>query len=349
MSTLSGKIQNVSTEEELIDVLSKPYPEDVEFARTQLDGDIMILGAGGKLGPTLTKRILRATDQADTNTTVYAVSRFSDPDVESRLQSWGAESISADLLKEGALDALPDCRNIIYMVGMKFGASDQRPKTWAINTYLPGQVARRFNDSRIVAFSTGNVYSPVLVNSGGSKESDDTGPVGEYAQSCLGRERVFQFFARQNDTPTCLLRLNYAVELRYGVLVDIAKRVYEGDPIPLDMGYLNAIWQGDANSVCFRSLGLTDVPAEVLNLTGTDTYSVRQLAERFADEFGCEVTFEGKEHETALLNDGSRCHDLFGEPKVSANEIIPAVVSWLESGGQTLGKPTKFHVRNGEF
>lgn len=349
MTTLSETIQDVSTEEELIDVLAEPYPEDVEFARKQLEGDIMVLGAGGKLGPTLIGRILRATEQADADTTVYAVSRFSDPDVESRLQSWGAETISADLLEEGTLDSLPDCENIIYLVGMKFGANDQRPKTWAINTYLPGEVARRFEDSRIVALSTSNVYSFVGTDSGGAKETDDPGPVGEYAQSCLGRERVFQFFARENDTPTCLLRLNYAVELRYGVLVDIGKRVYEGEPVPLDMGYLKAIWQGDANSMCFRSLGVTDTPAEVLNITGSDTHSVRQLANQFGEEFGREATFEGEARETALLNDASKSHDLFGEPKISVDEVVPAVASWLEGEGETLGKPTKFHVRSGEF
>lgn len=346
---LSETVRDISTEEELIDVLAEPYPEDIEFARTQLEGDVMILGAGGKLGPTLIGRILRATERAGTDTTVYAVSRFSDPAIESRLQSWGAETISVDLLQPGALDDLPDCENIIYLVGMKFGADDQRPKTWAINSYLPGEVARRFADSRIVALSTSNVYPFVPVDSGGAKESDDPGPVGEYAQSCLGRERVFQYFARENDTPTCLLRLNYAIELRYGVLVDIGKRVYNDEAVPLDMGHFKAIWQGDANSMCFRSLGATDVPAEVLNITGTDTQSVRLIAEQFGDEFDREVTFKGETSETVLLNDASRSHDLFGEPELYVEEVVPAVASWLAADGTTLGKPTKFHVRDGTF
>jgi len=341
-------IQSITTEAELFDKLSNPYPEDIDFAE-ELDGDVMILGAAGKMGPTLIRRIIRASDQAGVDRTVYAVSRYSDPEDKSRLESWGAETIQADLLEAGALSSLPDCENIVYMVGMKFGTTGREPQTWAINSYLPGEVARRFSKSRIVAFSTGNVYPPVPVESGGCTESDEVGPVGEYAQSCLGRERVFQYFSQRNDTPTCLLRLNYAVEARYGVLADIAKWVYRGEPVPLDMGYVNVIWQGDANSVCFRSLELTDSPAEVLNVTGPETLSVRSLAERFADRFGTDVTFDGEEHETALLNDASRSHDLYGEPRVSVDEVIDLVASWIEADNPMMDKPTKFHVRSGDF
>lgn len=338
----------VSSEDQLEGLLSEPYPEDVEFAR-QLEGDVMILGAGGKMGPTLIRRILRANEEAEADTTVYAVSRYSDYSLEGTLQSWGAETIQADLLKEGALDSLPDCENVIYMIGMKFGTTGQEPLTWAINSYLPGKVANRFSESRITALSTGNVYPPVPIDSGGSVETDETGPVGEYAQSCLGRERVFQHFSTSNDIPVCLLRLNYAVELRYGVLVDLAKRVHAEEPVPLGMGHVNVIWQGDANSVCFRSLDLADTPADVLNLTGPNVLSVRHLAEQFADEFGCDVTFQGGETDTALLNDASRCHEQFGEPRVSINELVELVASWIDRGGTTLGKPTKFHIRDGEF
>ncbi|MFC7212680.1 NAD-dependent epimerase/dehydratase family protein [Saliphagus sp. GCM10025334] len=338
----------VSTEAQLDDLLSEPYPEDVEFAR-QLEGDVMVLGAGGKMGPTLIRRILRANEEANADTTVYAVSRYSDRSLEEKIQSWGAETIRADLLEEGALESLPDCENVIYLVGMKFGTTGQEPKTWAINAYLPGRVASRFEDSRITALSTGNVYPPVPVDSGGSVETDETGPVGEYAQSCLGRERVFQHFSKENGTPTCLLRLNYAVELRYGVLLDLAKRVYAEDPVPLEMGHVNVIWQGDANSACFRSLELADSPAEILNVTGPNVLSVRDLAEQFADEFGCDVTFEGEEKETALLNDASRSHELFEEPRMAIDDVVELVASWVEQDGPTLGKPTKFHVRDGEF
>ena len=336
------------SEAQLIDALSEPYQEDVEFAR-QLDGDVMILGAGGKMGPTLVKRIQRAVREADADTTVYAVSRYSDPEVEQKISACGAETISADLMDDEALASLPDCENIIYMVGKKFGTAGQEPTTWALNSYLPGRVAQRFQNSRIVAFSTGNVYPPVPVDSGGSTETDPTGPVGEYAQSCLGRERVFQYFSEANETPTLLLRLNYAVELRYGVLVDLAKKVYAEEPVPLNMGHVNVIWQGDANSVCFRSLGLADSPAEILNVTGPKVLSIRDLAEQFADAFGCDVTFEGEPEETALLNDATRCHEQFGEPKVPVDEIVDLVASWIEQDGTTFGKPTKFHVRDGDF
>lgn len=340
--------QTVSSEEQLERLLSEPYPEDIDFAR-QLDGDIIVLGAGGKMGPTLVRRILLANEEADADTTVYAVSRYTESGLEEKLQSWGAETIQADLLEEGVLESLPNCENVIYLVGMKFGSTGQEPLTWAINSYLPGRVASRYSDSRITALSTGNVYPPVPADSGGCEESDEPGPVGEYAQSCLGRERVFQHFSKENGTPTCLLRLNYAVELRYGVLLDLAKRVYAEESVPLEMGYVNVIWQGDANSVCFRSLQLADSPADILNVTGPNVLSVRNLAERFADEFGCDVTFEGEEKETALLNDASQCHEIFEEPRVAIDEVVELIASWVEQDGITWGKPTKFHVRDGEF
>jgi nucleoside-diphosphate-sugar epimerase len=340
--------RDISSVETLETALAEPYPEDLETAR-QLDGDVMVLGAGGKMGPTLIRRVQNALDEVDSPHDVVAVSRFSDPEVRQKIDDWGVETISADLMNDDELAALPECEYVIYMVGMKFGTSGNEPFTWAINAYLPGRVAKRFSDSKIVAFSTGNVYPPVSVESGGCSEDHETGPVGEYAQSCLGRERVFQHFAEAGDTPTCLLRLNYAVELRYGVLLDLAKKVYAGEPIPLDMGYVNVVWQGDANSVCFQALELADVPADVLNLTGPEIHRVRDLAEAFADEFGVEVSFEGEEEDTALLNDASRCHDRYGEPRVDIDEIVPLVADWVERDGETLGKPTKFHVRDGEF
>jgi nucleoside-diphosphate-sugar epimerase len=341
-------VSQIATEEQLAEKLATPYPEDVDFAE-RLDGDVMILGAAGKMGPSLARRILEASDEAGVDRTVYAVSRYSNPEDKRLLDEYGAETIEADLLSKESLASLPDCKNVVYMVGMKFGSDGREPQTWAINSYLPGEVARRFADSRIVAFSTGNVYPPVSVESGGSAEDDPTGPVGEYAQSCLGRERVFQYFSDRNDTPVCLFRLNYAVEARYGVLTDIAKWVYNGEPVPLDTGYVNAIWQGDANSICFRSLELTDSPAETLNVTGPQIHSVREIAEQFADRFDTEVEFVGEEQETALLNDASRAFDRFGEPKVSVEETIDLVGSWIESGQPTMDKPTKFHVRSGEF
>jgi nucleoside-diphosphate-sugar epimerase len=341
-------LRTISTEAQLTDKLAEPYQEDIDFAE-HLDGDVMILGAAGKMGMSLIRRIQRASELADVDRTIYGVSRYSDPADKELLDSWGVETIEADLLVEGALASLPDCRNVIHMVGMKFGTDGREPQTWAINSYLPGRVARRFDSSRIVAFSTGNVYPPVHVDSGGCSETDETGPVGEYAQSCLGRERVLQYFNEQQQTPMCLLRLNYAVEARYGVLTDIAKWVKNGDPVPLDMGYVNVVWQGYANSVCFRSLGRTDTPAEILNLTGPETVSVRSLAERFAERFDTDVEFRGEEHETALLNDASRCHDLYGRPAVTVDDVFELVASWIENGNETMAKPTKFHVRSGDF
>lgn len=341
-------LKSISTEEQLADKLSEPYPEDVAFAE-ELDGDVMILGAGGKMGGSLARRIRRASDEAGVDRTVYAVSRYSNPADREQLEAWGAETITADLLEDGSLASLPDCENVIYMVGMKFGTDGREPQTWAINSYLPGEVARRFDDSRLVAFSTGNVYPLVDVETGGSTEDDELGPVGEYAQSCLGRERVFQFFSDRNDTPTLLFRLNYAVEARYGVLTDIAKWVYNDEPVPIDNTYVNVIWQGDANSVCFRSLGMTDSPAETLNVTGPEILDVRDVAERFADRFGTDVEFVGEPHDTALLNDASSCHERYGEPTVDVEEVIDLVASWIDDGNPTMDKPTKFHVRSGDF
>jgi nucleoside-diphosphate-sugar epimerase len=341
-------VNALSSEEQLEDLLSEPYPEDVAWAR-RLEGDVLVLGAGGKMGPSLTGRIVRATEQAGSETTVYAVSRFSDEQKRERLEALGAETVAADLLDESALAALPTCRNVIYMVGMKFGATGREPLTWAMNAYLPGRVAERFSSSRIVAFSTGNVYPMVRPETGGPTETDPVGPVGEYAQSCLGRERVLEHFSKQNGTPMCLLRLNYAVEARYGVLLDIARTVQSGEPVSLEMGYVNVIWQGDANSVCFRALGLCESPADVLNVTGPRALSVRALAEGFAERLGREARFEGKEGERALLNDASRCHRLFGEPKVGVPQVMDLVARWMEQGGATMGKPTKFETKDGQF
>jgi len=341
-------VASITNEQELVDRLSAPYPEDVDMAR-RLDGDVLVLGAGGKMGPTLVQRIVQAVEQAGAGVTVYAVSRFSDDEKRARLDALGAETVAADLLDEQQRAALPDGRNVIYLVGMKFGATGQEPLTWAMNAYLPGRVAERFADARIVAFSTGNVYPPTPVASGGPAEDDPVGPVGEYAQSCLGRERILQHFARRNATPTCLLRLNYAVEARYGVLLDIAQKVYHGAPVSLDMGYVNVIWQGDANSICFRALAQCDVPAEILNVTGPEILAVRDLAEAFAERFGRSVTFTGSEQDTALLNDARRAHRLFGAPRVSVGAIIDLIARWVEEEGATLGKPTKFEVRDGQF
>lgn len=341
-------LSDVRTEQDLVEALSTPYPEDVELAR-RLGGDVLVLGAGGKMGPTLVRRIVLAIREAGGSDAVYAASRYSDAAGRREIDEAGATSIGADLLDDCALQKLPDCPNVIYLAGMKFGASGKLPLTWALNAYLPGRVAERFRTSRIVALSTGNVYPQVPVESGGAAEDTAPEPVGEYAQSCLGRERIFQHFALQNGTPTCLIRLNYAVEARYGVLLDVAQQVASRQPVRLDTGYVNTIWQGDANSVCFRALDLCASPADVLNVTGPHILSVRQLAERFADRFGVHARFAGREQPTAFLSDASRCHTRFGKPRAPTDEVLDLVAAWVERGGTTLGKPTKFQVRDGRF
>lgn len=342
------EIQRITNEEQLEDLLSTPYPEDIEAAR-ELGGDVLILGAGGKMGPTLTARILRAMRAAGVKSKTYAASRFSEASQKERLQSLGVHAISADLVDEPVLDSLPDCPNVIYMAGMKFGTTGQEDLTWVMNAYLPGRIADRFRNSRIVAFSTGNVYPFVPIGSGGSRETDRVGPVGEYAQSCLGRERVLSYFSRQNETPMCILRLNYAVEPRYGVLLDIATSVYAGEALSVETGYVNVIWQGDASSICFRSFGLCRTPAAILNVTGPEILSVKALAEEFARRFGRPAILHGVERDTALLSNADRCRERFGPPRVTVNEVIDLTAHWVELGGLTLGKPTKFEVRDGKF
>lgn len=341
-------LSQIRSVDELEAVLSQPYPEDVEAA-PGLRGGLLVLGAGGKMGPTLVRRAVQAFRQAGIESPVVAVSRFRDPAPRRRLEEWGAQTIAADLMEESELAALPRLPNVIFMAGMKFGSTGAEDTTWAMNAYLPGRIAQTFRQSRIVAFSTGNVYPLVSPGSGGSREDSPVGPVGEYAQSCLGRERVLRYFSTRNATPMCLLRLNYAVEARYGVLLDIATRVWEGSPVPLAMGYANVIWQGDANSVCLRSFQLCDVPASILNLTGPGILSVRRLAEEFGRRLGRDVIFDGEEAPTALLNDASRCHRIFGPPRIGLEQMLDLVAAWVRAGGATLGKPTRFEARDGRF
>lgn len=338
--------------EELEAILSEPYPEDVEFAG-RLDGDVIILGAGGKMGPTLAMRIGRSLRLAGSKSKLYAVSTFSDEAARARLVRSGIQTIRADLLDDEACPArladLPLCPNVIFMAGMKFGATVQENLTWAKNAYLPGRVAERYRKSRIVVLSTGNVYSFVRVASGGSRETDPPDPVGEYAQSCLGRERVFSYFADRHSTRVCIVRLNYAVEARYGVLLDIARRVYSGEPVEVGMGYVNVIWQGDAHSAVLRALGLASVPAEILNVTGTGILSVRTLAEEFGRRFDRKPVIEGIESETALLSDASRCRQRLGVPRVPVSWLLDVVADWVKAGRPIYAKPTKFEVRDGRF
>ncbi|MEU0565636.1 NAD-dependent epimerase/dehydratase family protein [Nonomuraea sp. NPDC005983] len=333
------------TTAELEERLARPSAGLVDDL-AELDGDIMILGAGGKLGPSLVRLALNTTGR---DRRVIAVSRFSEPGLAQALQEDGATVVPADVADEQQLRDLPDAPNVVFLVGAKFGTQGREHATWFTNAYLPGRVADRFRDSRIAALSTGNVYPLVPVTSGGCTESTPVGPVGEYAMSCLGRERVLSHFSETYGTRLSLIRLNYAVELRYGVLVDLAQKVLAGEPIDLATGQVNVVWQGYANEVVLRSLLLAGTPPYVLNLTGPELVSVRQAAQDLGAALGKEPVFTGEEAPTALLSNAGLCHRLFGYPEITPAELIEHTARWVAGGGPLLGKPTKFERRDGRF
>jgi nucleoside-diphosphate-sugar epimerase len=328
--------------------LAEPSPACVDDIG-KLSGDILILGVGGKMGPSLARMARNAVREAGVNKRIIGVSRFSTGGLAEELEAEGIATVAADLMDDEQLQALPDAENVIYMVGFKFGSTGQEHLAWAVNTFLPGRVAQRFGHSRIAAFSTGNVYPLTPWRAGGATEEHPTGPVGEYAQSCLGRERILQFFSRQQQTPMVLLRLNYAIDLRYGVLLDVATAVRDRRPIDVSMGYANVIWQGDANEMALRSLRLAASPPRVLNITGPETTSIRWLGERFGELLGVKPVFAGVEQDTALLSRASLAHRLFGQPRVSLQQMIEWTARWVEVGGHTLDKPTHFQEREGRF
>ena len=329
-------------------LLSEPDDAVIE-AMGRLPGDILVLGVAGKMGPTLARMARRASDTAGVSRRVIGVARFTDEASEPSLREHGIETIRCDLLDPDSLSRLPEAPNVVFLAGMKFGSTGREAQTWAINTHLPGLVARRFAGSRIVALSTGNVYGLTPVDRGGSKETDIPSPQGEYAMSCLGRERIFEHFSRSMGTPTALIRLNYATEMRYGVLLDLGRKVMAGEPIDLAMGYFNAIWQGDASAMTLRMLGHASSPPMILNVSGIETLSVRQVAERFAEILGNPATFLGAESSEALLSDTSKAEELFGPPRVDIDRVIGWTADWLLRGGPTSGKPTRFEVRDGRF
>lgn len=333
------------TTAELEERLARPSAELIADLAT-LDGDILVLGAGGKLGPSLTRLALNATKGSRK---VIAVSRFSEPGLATSLQDDGATVVAADVADDAALRALPDAANVVFLVGAKFGTQGREHATWFTNAYLPGRVADRFRHARIAALSTGNVYPLVPVTSGGPTEDAPLGPVGDYAMSCLGRERVLSHFAETNGTRLALIRLNYAVEMRYGVLVDLAQRIAAGQPIDLATGHVNVVWQGYANEVTLRSLRHADVPPFLLNVTGPELISVRQAAVALGAALGKEPVFTGEPAPTALLSNAGRCHRLFGYPELTPAELIEHTARWVADGGPLLGKPTKFERRDGQF
>jgi nucleoside-diphosphate-sugar epimerase len=338
----------ITSEAELEEALSRPSAADVAAAKV-LDGNLLILGAGGKMGPSLARLAKRASEEAGCERRVVAVARFSNPSVKEELLADGIETITADLLDKEALRDLPDAPNAIFMAARKFGTTGAEHLTWALNTYLPALIADRFRSSQIVAFSTGNVYPLTPISNGGASEYEGTAPIGEYAQSALGRERMFQFASDRWGTKVVILRLNYAVALRYGVLSDIGRAVYERRPVDVSMGAVNVIWQRDANSVALRSLAYCQSPPLILNVTGSETLSIRAIAQEFGTRLKIDPIFFGIEGESALLSNAARCHQMFGHPTVGVPQLIDWTAHWISNGGSFLNKPTHFEVMDGKF
>jgi nucleoside-diphosphate-sugar epimerase len=339
----------IQTIEELDEALSRPTPGVLDTLRS-LEGDIMILGAGGKMGPTLARMVRRGLDEiGHQHRQVIAVSRFSSAQAAMSLLQHGVQTIACDLMDRAEVNALPEVPNVIFMAGQKFGTSDAPELTWAMNTVVPAIVAERFAKSRIVVFSTGCVYPLMPANGRGAREDDPLTPPGEYANSCVGRERVFEHFAKQHGTHALMFRLCYAIDLRYGVLLDVAQKVAANQPVDVSMGYANVIWQGDANARAIQCLAHTASPPIALNVTGIDRVSIRELAKRFGAKLGREAIITGSENSTAWIWDAARSYELFGPPTVSLDEMIDATVHWLQMGGSTIGKPTHFEVHDGQF
>jgi len=336
----------IENEAALDELMTHPRPALVQCIRS-VQSPLVILGAGGKMGPTLAALAKRAADAAGHPLEVIAVSRFSNAATRTWLETRRVETLSCDLMEWDI--HLPDSANVIYLVGLKFGTSSSPASTWAANTLVPANVARRYPHARIVALSTGNVYPLVAVDSSGSRETDRLTPLGEYANSCVGRERIFEYLSRMNGTPIALIRLNYALDLRYGVLVDIARKVYSGEPVDVTMGYLNCIWQSDANEMILRALALPSPPPTPINSTGTEKLSVRALALRFGELLGREVRITGAEAATALLSnvDNMRAH--LGAPPTPVDAVMRWTARWIMQGGPLLDKPTHFETRDGGY
>ena len=334
----------IADEAELEEVMSRPDPALVADLAT-VTGDLLVLGAAGKMGPTL----CRLAKRADPARRVIAVARWNEPGLRARMEGWGIECRSADLLDDAALAALPEAPNVIFMAARKFGSTGNEALTWAMNVLLPARVAARYPTSRLVFFSTGNVLPMWPVNGPAPDEDVAPAPIGDYAASCLGRERAFQHAAATRGTRCFGIRLNYAIDLRYGVIHDVASKVLAGTPVPLAMGHANVIWQGDANAWTLRALARADSTCPILNVTGPETVSIRWLAQQLAQRLDRVAEFSGQEAPNALLSNAARAFATFGYPSVALLTMIDWVADWVGRGGRALGKATKFEVRDGRF
>jgi nucleoside-diphosphate-sugar epimerase len=336
------------SEEALENALCDPTPE-VIAAMGRMKGDLIVLGAAGKMGLSLSRMARRASDAAGVSRRILAVSRFRSVNDQGAFHRVGIETHPCDLLDEGQVERLPAFENVLYMAGMKFGSTGNEPMTWAMNAYLPSIVCRRFRGSRIVAFSTGNVYGLTDLSFGGSRETDPPAPVGEYAMSCLGRERLLEYFSRHWNIPTALIRLNYACDLRYGVVVDLATRIQRGEPIDLSMGYFNTLWQGDANAWTLQAFDVASSPAVLVNVTGPEILGVRNVAQQLAERLKLPVHFVGQESHTALISNCTWARSRFGPLRMDAKTLVDEVADWTSAGRRNLGKPTHFESRDGVF
>lgn len=333
----------ITNEMGLIDQMTYPSASVTE-AVSELDGDILILGVGGKMGPSLAELFVRAGAKR-----VIGVSRFSDSKTKEYLDKLGVDIIQADLLNELELARLPNAPNVLFLAGFKFGASANETMTWAMNSWLPGQIMQKYAESRIIYISSGNVYNYRPITVGGAGEEAEIDPVGEYAQSRLGGERIAEHLSIKHGIPLLIVRLFYATELRYGIIHDLGRKILDGLPIDLIMGHVNQIWQGDANAYLTRLFPLCSSPATILNMTGPDILSVREMAISMSQKLDREPIFVGKEHETALIGKASKLFHNLGRPDISAEQILEWVAHWIRIGGCSLNKPTGYESRTGKF
>ena len=337
----------VENENQLNALLARPADALVDFMRS-LEGDLMILGIAGKMGVSLGRLAVEAIREAGVEKTVYGVARYSNPESREQLESIGVKPIRCDLLDRAAIATLPQVKNVVYMAGRKFGTTGAKSLTWAMNTLMPANVGEHFRSSNIVAFSTGCVY-PMVRSGDAPNETVDPVPIGEYAQSCLGRERAFEYYSETYGMPVCLYRLNYAIDLRYGVLYDIAERIWRDEPVNNSVGFFNMIWQGDANHQALMCLGQCTSPANILNVTGPETLGTEVVARQIGELMDKPVRFATTSGERSYLNDSTRATELFGRPSVTAEQLIRWQAHWIMIGGRSLGKPTHFEVSDGDY